>query len=100
MQDVILECEEHPGETMTVWLEGFDEAGDRMTTLVANTSVRFVLRREAGGASYRGIIGPSTESALVISEAGGASYRGIIGARTYFYDPPARKARAPRKAGA
>ena len=77
MQDVILECEEHPGETMTVWLEGFDEAGDRMTTLVANTSVRFVLRREAGGASYRG----------------------MIGARTYFYDPPARKARAPRKAG-
>ena len=76
MQDVILECEEHPGETMTVWLEGFDEAGERMTTLVANTSVRFVLRREAGGASYRG----------------------IIGARTYFYDPPARKARAPRKA--
>jgi hypothetical protein len=77
MQDVILECEEHPGETMTVWLEGFDEARDRMTTLVANTSVRFVLRREAGGASYRG----------------------IIGARTYFYDPPARKARAPRKVG-
>ena len=76
MQDVILECEEHPGETMTVWLEGFDEAGDRMTTLVANTSVRFVLRREAGGASYRG----------------------IIGARTYFYDPSAKKARASRKA--
>ena len=26
MQEVSLECEDHPGETMTVWLEGFDEA--------------------------------------------------------------------------
>ena len=77
MQDAILECEEHPGETMTVWLEGFDEAGDRMTTLVANTSVRFVLRRRRRGESYRG----------------------MIGAPTYSYDPPARKARVPRKAG-
>jgi hypothetical protein len=77
MQEVTLECEEHPGETMTVWLEGFDEAHGAMTTLVANTSVRFTLRRDA--------------------ERGG--YRGVIGARAYFYDPPARKARAPRKAG-
>ena len=76
MQDVILECEEHPGETMTVWLEGFDEAHGAMTALVANTSVRFTLQRDA--------------------ESGG--YRGVIGARTYFYVPPIRKARVRRKA--
>jgi hypothetical protein len=76
MKEVILECEDRPGETMTVWLEGFDEAGDGMTTLVANTSVRFILWRD-------------TER---------AGYRGVIGARTYFYDPSAKKARASRKA--
>ena len=76
MQEVSLECEDHPGETMTVWLEGFDEAHGAMTTLVANTSVRFTLRRDA--------------------ERG--SYRGVIGARTYFYVPPIKKARASKKA--
>lgn len=77
MQETILECEDYPGETITVWFEGFDETRDTVTTLVANTSVRFVLRRDAG--------------------CGG--YRGTIGARTYVYDPPpVKKARAPRKA--
>ncbi|MGC1860430.1 MAG: hypothetical protein WA733_04710 [Methylocystis sp.] len=76
MQEVSLECEDHPGETMTVCLEGVDEAGDRMTTLVANTSVRFVLWRDA--------------------ERDG--YKGVIGARTYFYVPPIKKARASKKA--
>jgi len=76
MQEVSLECEDHPGETMTVWLEGFDEAHGAMTTFVANTSVRFTLRRDA--------------------ERGG--YRGVIGARTYFYVPPIKKVRASKKA--
>ena len=53
MQEVSLECEDHPGETMTVWLEGFDEAHGAMTTLVANTSVRFTLRRDAERGSYK-----------------------------------------------
>jgi len=44
MQETILECEDYPGETITVWFEGFDETRDTVTTLVANTSVRFVLR--------------------------------------------------------
>ena len=77
MQEVNLECEDHPGETMTVWLEAFDEARDSVTALVANTSVRVTLWRDA--------------------ERGG--YRGVIGARTYFFDPPARKARASRGRG-
>ena len=48
MQEVSLECEDHPGETMTVWLEGFDEAHGAMTTLVANTSVRFIFAAGRG----------------------------------------------------
>ena len=76
MQEMILECEDYPGETITVWLEGFDETRGAMTTLVANTSVRFVLRRDAGHGGYIG----------------------MIGARAYYYDPPpVKRSRAPRK---
>ena len=72
MQETILECEDYPGETIRVWLEGFDETRNAVTTVVANTSVRFVLRRDVGSGGYRG----------------------TIGARTYFYDPPpVKKAR-------
>jgi hypothetical protein len=76
MQETILECEDYPGETITVRFEGFDETRDTLTTLVANTSVRFVLRRDAGHGGYIG----------------------TIEARAYFYDPPpVKRSRAPRK---